>query len=687
MQSHRILALLLTASPALAFGGGHKPGPPLPPPPPPVPYTGPGDVVPHAPSPRTPATPPAPNSPSTGKGSGSKGAVPTGGASPSGPSGPATGTPYVPPGGAGVATGPAAAGGLEVTTWEYWWLYNKDAYVDLKAHIAAFVPSSGLDAQRDDAAQWQKACAAALPKVLAALNASDDHDVQLSSMIALARACDGELRARAADFAAACSKREADGNRLVAETAVLALGVLGHEPSVIELAGLLRDTESARRRFGGKSVPDRTRAFAAHALGLASARTTNVDARRYAQGALLDVLEKADELSPDLQAACALALGEIELPELGDAAPSRSASRADAHARPSALDGLIAVLATPRGPLYLRAHAPQALVNLARDPATRARVAAALLARLDDRAEKAEVLYGSIQALGRLADASDGPLDKRMRAGIEAMLEKGDLQARCFARMALADACTRGPDGANVERIRARLVEDVAKGSSRERPWNALALGVLEHARRAGGPAPDASAAVLVRALGDARSPEETGALAIACGLAGAKEAAPILLERLPRTKEPRTQGYVSLALGLLDAREAVEPLRALLVESRTCSEKLPQTAVALALLEDPKLVPDLLALLARGTSQSTLSAALAALGMVGDRRALEPVAGVLGDAQNSAFTRAAAIAAVGRICDRDALPWQHDVMAGLNYRAMTLTLSDDNHGGLLDLQ
>ncbi len=174
---------------------------------------------------------------------------------------------------------------------------------------------------------------------------------------------------------------------------------------------------------------------------------------------------------------------------------------------------------------------------------------------------------------------------------------------------------------------------------------------------------------------------------AIACGLAHVADAAPVLLDHLGSVKEPRALGYVTLALGMIQAREALEPLHKLLEESRTCSEKLPQTALALALMEDPTLVERLLALLEQGTSQSTRQAAAAALGMAGDRRALDALVELLKDRTSIASTRGAALAALGRVCDRDRLPWQQAVSEGLNYRAMTLTLSGEGHSGLLDLR
>jgi hypothetical protein len=614
--------------------------------------------------------------------------VPTGGGAPSGPTGPATGTPTRSTAGAGnVATGAE----VDITTWEYWWLYNKDAYVDLKQHIEASAISSGSDAAAQSALQWDRVGEQVLPELLRALESNDDHDQTLASLIALARLCDGSSRGRAGEIAAACARRETAGNRLVAEGAVVALGIVAHEPSVFELCALLRDQPDARTKLGGRAVQSRTRAFAALSLGLLGARTENEDARRYAVHHLVRQLADCATEQPDLQAACAIAIGMIPLSTYAEAEPAVSPAgsrRAPVNAsapRDNGLAGLFTLLGDPRAPTFVRAHLPRAIANLSATGAWRESAARALLARLADRGERTEVVLGAVLALGALGDASQNALDRDVRAALVRQIDAPDPQARCFAVIALGQIAGRG-EGPSVDEVRALLARNLTTKSTRERCWSALALGVLEHARAQSGGASTASARALQRALQEARSPEEVGATSIACGLAGVQAATPLLLQRLADTKEARAQGYVALALGLLDARDALEPLRKLLDESRLCSEKLPQTATALALLEDPLLVSRLVALLGRGTSQSTLDAACFALATVGDRRAVEPLLALVRDTQVTAHTRAAAIGALGRVCDRDRLPWQHAVSVGLNYRAMTVTLSDGQHGGLLDL-
>src|SRR5688572_5897160 len=91
-------------------------------------YRGPGDTV-----------------PAGGGGGGGGGSTPTGpgasGPSTGGPAGPATpGAPGagVPTGGGGRPAGPSTGGGgagADLTTWDFWWGFNKDQYLNLKAAI------------------------------------------------------------------------------------------------------------------------------------------------------------------------------------------------------------------------------------------------------------------------------------------------------------------------------------------------------------------------------------------------------------------------------------------------------------------------------------------------------------------------------------------------------------------------
>jgi HEAT repeat protein len=470
----------------------------------------------------------------------------------------------------------------------------------------------------------------------------------------------------------------------------MALGVLAHESTVGRLCELLRDTPAARKTLGGKAVPERTRAFAGMALGLLGSQTKNEDLKRFIVHHLVQQLHDEQGAQPDTQVACVLALGLTPLSDVaGDDAAGTTASVLPPSASLSGEVGLLlALLDDSKTPIYVRAHLPRALARLAASTRAHARVTRVLLDCALDRNEKAEVAQGCVLALGSLAHSGSDELDVEVREALVHKMATGESQARCFATIALAQFSARDEDGPNVEATRALLLDSMTNGrSTRERCWSALGLGVLEHGRGPAAVLPKSVGTALARGLREAKSPEEVGALAIGCGLAGAQAALPVLLDHLASVKEVRASGYVALALGMLGAPAALEPLRAMLDEARTCSEKLPQTALALTVLEDPLLVARLLGLLDSGTSQSTKQAAAIALGAVGDRRVVDPLLTLLHDDSSNASTRGAVIVALGRVGDRDRLPWQAAVSAGLNYRAMTVTLSDENHSGLLDVR
>ena len=59
--------------------------------------------------------------------------------------------------------------GVDLTTWESWWLYNRDAYLDLKVHIEASQPQSGLNAATASADAWDQVGERVMPELLATL--------------------------------------------------------------------------------------------------------------------------------------------------------------------------------------------------------------------------------------------------------------------------------------------------------------------------------------------------------------------------------------------------------------------------------------------------------------------------------------------------------------------------------------
>jgi HEAT repeat protein len=187
-------------------------------------------------------------------------------------------------------------------------------------------------------------------------------------------------------------------------------------------------------------------------------------------------------------------------------------------------------------------------------------------------------------------------------------------------------------------------------------------------------------------ALRDAGAGTEVGALAIAAGLMGDKDATPILLAKLEHAAEASTQGNIAVALGLLGDERAAPALRAQLATARFRPQLLRETAIGLALIEDGTLVPSLIETLEKAESLASQSAAASVLGWIGDRRTIEPLLTLLSRTDVTASVRAFAAVALGRVCDLDRLPWNAAVMENFQYRAATPTLRSADGSGLLDI-
>src|SRR6187399_2149100 len=171
-----LLAYLLLV-PVSPFGGNH--GLPAPPPPPP-----PANFPPPATAPKVGGNTGAPSS---GSGGGATApakpnAGPATGTRPVTPVGPNTGRPYRAPAGATATAMNTST--VDLTTWEYWWLYNKDRYLDIKRHIAASMPNTGLDAEAEAARAWDLAGERIFTELLTVLKDEQAHEPALAAMVA-----------------------------------------------------------------------------------------------------------------------------------------------------------------------------------------------------------------------------------------------------------------------------------------------------------------------------------------------------------------------------------------------------------------------------------------------------------------------------------------------------------------------
>lgn len=643
------IVCLLFAAPS-PHGGRYPPvvTPPRPPSPAPV-YGGPSDANtrsnpstgrPSSPRPAGPATPGAATSvPSTRRGS-------------------------TPPRGIAVEA--------DFTSWNYWWEFNQHAYLRLKDAVYAspevgsedYFMGARTGVGRDGGLRPadDELRAQVLPALRRALALPDQRDITTAAMIALAKT---DL-VEAEDLAAIGQRLHSD-LPVVREAAALALGLTGRAACVDDLVALARDSARGRQCCGQAAVDYRLRSFAIYALGLIGRNQPDLAAKAPVLAAIAPLLAE-DELRWDIKLAAISAL------RLLDMSGTRSYHRE--RLQYEATEALWRYFEADRGrgEVMVQAHVPTAIAAVLGRGGDRTgrftRTFASELLSTDST--RALIAQSCALALGALATPTDRDTCSALRRGYE---QGKDLQTRFFCLIALGRI--GGADN------RAALLTYFDRGNKAlEKPWAALALGLLAH---------DASSCdrgigeVLRRELGDNKNDLTRAACAVALGLARYREAADDLLAVLrdDGNRDPLA-GYVGLGLGLMGEDRALPELRALVAAGQNRPGLLVQAATALAVLGDKGAQELLTGDLAAGTpSLLQLSADAQALALIGDRRSLATLLALAADEGRTRLVRGYALVGLGGVSDRDPLPWHAALAADLNYQAVLETLLDGAQGVL----
>ncbi len=592
------------------------------------------------------------------------------------------------PGIRGVTPGPGTGTPLEanpITEWHTWWEFNKDPYVQARGLDKAG-PETGSDdfylgvrravdridtlAPTDD--DKQKLI---VPVLVALLEEERNRDVQSACLVALGKVGrDVPGDAPGGGLEALLSARISRGDQEVRETAVLALGIAGRVQALPLLAGLLRDDAVGRKLEGRDNVADRTRAFAAYALGLLAHRSEDAAVDQEIADLLFSVLRDQEQDDRELRCAAINGLGI-----LGNGDSSGAGKFLLWRTVEFLLDYHGKDLG--RSDELVQAHAPIAIGRLlgrgdsSLHQRCKQRFADELLAR---KRRSVAILQSDAIALGMLALPTKD--DEEFVAALRSTYEDGhDRLARSFALMAMGRI--GGADN------KAWLLRAYERGNkSTERPWIALALGMWA----ACGNEDERGDATIVRRLTDdlqdSSNRNTTSALAVAVGLTRHPLAFEPLSETL-RTSEANEQvaGYCAVALGLLGDRNAVPMLSQLLARSERRQFLLPQTALALGMLGDRQANEQLVAMMKKSQSVTSLAALARAIGQIGDRRAIEPLCAILDDRETTKLGRAFVAAALGGVGDKDLLPWNLPLGVDCNYATGMDTLTN-GQTGVLDI-
>lgn len=653
-------------------------------------YRGPGDTVP----------------PGGGGGGG-------GGTGPSqpGPAGPTTGGPSQPGGparpGVGGSTGTGGGGGARPTTgggeaskdgsWESWWGFNKDAYLQLKRAVHEVNLYTGFEGGEKPTLRPSEETlrGKVVPALKNALATERANDIVTGSLIALAKIGDvisGEDGS--SEFEALIVPFLKDPSQEIAETSAVALGILANDASFKTLRSLARDDEDGRKLVGGKEVPFRTRAFATYGMGLLGSRTSQNLLRQEIVRTLVEGVESQNSSMRDVKVAALIAIGIVPIDWVHDPALE---TRADPSlSRQSQLTWLSSKLADTRLHEQVRAHAPTAIARLMNGATEELRLSTiatfADVIQVYSRYDK-PVSQSTVVALGSLVRLGDAEADVKAKSILEAIIKekRDDMQTRDFAAISLAQLGGRGT-GESVEtqrtKLRSFLLEEASRGDSHIRPWAALAVGVMERAvLDDGGAVPLGVRETLRSLLGEAKTPDAVGSLAIAIGITRDVEARKLLALKLEKTSEAITQGYLCVALGLVDARESIPAIEGVITRSKYKPELLRQAAIGVGLLGDKTVVPTLVDMLNQSTSFASQAAIASALGFIGDARSIDPLVSMLTPKEGrSESARGFAAVALGIVGDKEMLPWNSKISANINYIATTSTLTDGTGTGILDI-
>lgn len=555
-------------------------------------------------------------------------------------------------------------------SWELWWDHHRDAYMGRPA-------VAGAPAERS--------VAPVLSALQRAIATTDDPDVAAECALAMAQA-DVELPDHLLVDALRPLLRRRDEN--VAGFAALAIGIAGRSANgeAQLLADLLTDRPAGRAACGDRALDEGTRACAAYGLGLLVERTADGATQRLACDALTATLAGPRTASHALLAAAAHGLG------LAAAAATPSA----AAARHDAATALVHVLAHDDDP-SLHLVQGRSLLALARLAARDPEVDAALKARCRDEllghgrrtAAHVDVERSAILALAeRCAPDEDGtgPDATLSALLLELRHRHGDAQARLFATLALGRI-----GGA---RNRAHLLAALPAATvPTERPWVAIALGVLAHReRRARRIDHDDGDMLLGAALAEqfaaARNRELIGALGVALGLAGHRGSAAAMRQRLVEAAGGDAPAiHLVDGLVLLDDREAIEPLRAVVDKSHRGSLLHVRATAALARLGDATTATATARLAPQPGdrwSMADLARTGAAAGRLGAPACIDPLLAVLADDRQEGIVRAGAAAALGHAVDQQPTPWTVRLAVGVDHRALDRILRN-RRNGILD--
>jgi HEAT repeat protein len=558
----------------------------------------PGDTVPGAPAPSLPSSPGGGAPSAPGAASGPR--SPGGFAPPSAPTSPGPNGP-----GAPSSSGGGGAAFSEVdSTWPMWWEYNKIEFLRPNRFELAL---PGDDAPGRTTTSHLDFMRRAMSGTL--LRGLEHRDARIRAAAA------GALgRLGGSDAVDKLLPLLGDPSLAVQHAALLGLGATGAAEAQKALVKIAQHGKLGQMREFGR----RERALAIVALGLG--RRVGFDAA-------------ADDAVANLAKDCLPA----EQEDFGVAAMTYALL--NPSAKLTALAGQFAD--DGRLSMAVRSRATEAL---------REREDAATLGALQHLAS------GSRLELRRAAALALGEFDHPLV--VAGLMTAHDLEKEPVASsFQLLSLGRRGG-----EKAREHLIEVLRGKDSIERPWAALALGMLARRDRDA-----AAAAALLEALPSVKNADDRPAYWLALGLSRAPQALDVLRTAVGEAADPRARMYAAQALALLGGDAARDALLGRLESERSPLVRS-QLALALGVLGEADDLDEIVATLDAVTEPALQGQVAAAIAFHGSSAALAQLGSLLASEDLEPAARAAALDGLGMMLSRGPALSLNDSSRSANY-------------------
>jgi len=564
---------------------------------------------------------------------------------------------------------------LDFDSWETWWDFNKDLYLDLRHRASQSVFSGDSDVlvglERAAAGEdgFRPSRPFLLQNVAPALHrvaASGERDLVIPALLSIAKTAH-DPEADLADLIPFLRRDEE-----MAETAALAIGGLPTSGGLDVLVDLLEDSPQGRKWTGSPTaVPSRLRAFAAYGLGLRASRIPPGEDQETIRAALWKTLidPAPAPLDARLAAILSLAKGKPRDPQ-------------------GLVDDLFLLLQDRNQHITVRAQIPNTIRELLLTAGDR-QALNAMAERFGRillwRFAPYQIRRPIAQSLGLMVEPGGDVFDATAALLQRASIWDRDLVVRRFSLLSLAYLGAKAGPGSKLvqEVLVPHFLDRMLHAPTLGRPWAGLALGIMvaRSPRTGGVPWPAILGHALEVKFRDEKNPNIRVGYAMAMGLAHDENAAEEIFQFLAESKVTVVQGSCAIALALMGARQFQDEMFALLKTSGNEPELLRDLSIALTLLRDRRVVPALLQLLqddANGPpSGPVIQAVATSLAILGDRRGVLPLLRLLPRRSISPTDRALVVQALGYIADEHPFPAFFPFAQNLNYTALLNTATD----------